>query len=316
MAAPAAADSSSRAAALRCTGLVKHYGDVKAVDGIDLEVPRGICFGLLGPNGAGKTTTLEMIEGLTPPDGGEIEVCGLRWRDEAAEIRSRIGVQLQATSLYNKITPREALDLFGSYYPKRRPTEELLDLVQLQDKADSYHITLSGGQAQRLALALALVNDPEVVFLDEPTAGLDPQGRRSLWDVVRGMKAAGRTVMLTTHYMDEAESLCDRLAILDHGRILQSGTPAELIAGLGIPSVVELTFDGPAPDPTPFRERLGVAVESRGGVWEIPTSDPKAMLPRLFAAIEAVGLEYGQVHVRRATLEDVFLHLTGRSLRD
>ena len=257
-----------------------------------------------------------MIEGLTPPDGGEIEICGLRWRDEAAEIRSRIGVQLQATSLYNKITPREALDLFGSYYPKRRPTEELLELVQLQEKADAYHITLSGGQAQRLALALALVNDPEVVFLDEPTAGLDPQGRRSLWEVVRGMKAAGRTVMLTTHYMDEAEVLCDRLAILDHGRILQSGTPAELIAGLGIPSVVELTFEGAAPDPTAFRERLGAAVEARGDVWEVPTSDPKTMLPRLFNAIEAAGLEYEQVHVRRATLEDVFLHLTGRSLRD
>jgi ABC-2 type transport system ATP-binding protein len=192
----------------------------------------------------------------------------------------------------------------------------MLERVGLTELAAVRAEKLSGGQAQRLSIACALIHDPEIVFLDEPTAGLDPQGRRSLWDVVRGMKAAGRTVMLTTHYMDEAESLCDRLAILDHGRILQSGTPAELIAGLGIPSVVELTFDGAAPDPTPFRERLGVAVESRGGVWEIPTSDPKTMLPRLFAAIEAVGLEYGQVHVRRATLEDVFLHLTGRSLRD
>ncbi len=296
--------------------LRKQFPNVLAVDGVDLEVAAGEVFGLLGPNGAGKTTTLEMIEGLTPPDDGEIEVCGLRWREDATEIRSRIGVQLQATSLYNKITPREALDLFGSYYPRRRPTDELLTLVQLQDKADAYHVTLSGGQAQRLALALALVNDPEVVFLDEPTAGLDPQGRRSLWEVVRGIKAAGRTVVLTTHYMDEAESLCDRLAILDHGRILRSGTPAELIASLGIPSVVELTFDGAAPDPTAFRERLGAAIEVRGGLWEIATPDPKTLLPRLFTAIEGSGLDYNQVHVRRATLEDVFLHLTGRSLRD
>jgi ABC-2 type transport system ATP-binding protein len=227
-------------------------------------------------------------------------------------------VQLQATSLYNKITPREALDLFGSYYPKRRGTEELLELVQLKDKADAYHVTLSGGQAQRLALALALVNDPEVVFLDEPTAGLDPQGRRSLWEVVRAMKAEGRTTMLTTHYMDEAEALCDRLAILDHGKILRSGTPAELIASLGIPSVVELAFDGAAPDPTAFAARLGdgAAIEARGDVWEIPTRDPKTLLPKLMTAIESQRLEYSQVHVRRPTLEDVFLHLTGRSLRE
>ncbi len=296
--------------------LRKQFPKVLAVAGVDLNVAAGEVFGLLGPNGAGKTTTLEMIEGLTPPDAGEIEVCGLAWGHDAQQIRARIGVQLQATSLYNKITPREALDLFGSYYPKRRGTEELLGLVQLKDKADSYHVTLSGGQAQRLALALALVNDPEVVFLDEPTAGLDPQGRRSLWEVVRAMKAEGRTTMLTTHYMDEAEALCDRLAIIDHGRILRSGTPAELIASLGIPSVIELTFDGAAPDPSAFAARLGLDVEARGDVWEIPTPDPKTLLPRLLTAIESERLEYSQVHVRRATLEDVFLQLTGRSLRD
>ena len=297
-------------------GLRKQFPKVLAVAGVDLTVARGEVFGLLGPNGAGKTTTLEMIEGLTVPDSGEISICGLNWGQNAQEIRARIGVQLQATSLFNKITPREALDLFGSYYPKRRGTEELLDLVQLKDKANAYTITLSGGQAQRLALALALVNDPEVVFLDEPTAGLDPQGRRSLWEVVRTMKAEGRTTILTTHYMDEAEALCDRLAILDHGKILRSGTPAELIAGLGIPSVVELTFDGAAPDPASFAARLGTAVEARGDVWEIPTPDPKTLLPRLFATIESERLEYSQVHVRRATLEDVFLQLTGRSLRE
>ena len=297
-------------------GLRKQFPGVLAVAGVDLNVSAGEVFGLLGPNGAGKTTTLEMIEGLTPPDAGEITVCGLHWRENPQQIRARIGVQLQATSLYNKITPREALDLFGGYYPKRRGTEELLELVQLKDKANAYHVTLSGGQAQRLALALALVNDPEVVFLDEPTAGLDPQGRRSLWEVVRAMKAEGRTTMLTTHYMDEAEALCDRLAILDHGKILRSGTPAELIASLGIPSVVELTFEGSAPDPAGFASRLGVPVEARGDVWEIPTPDPKTLLPRLFTTIESERLEYNQVHVRRATLEDVFLQLTGRSLRD
>jgi ABC-2 type transport system ATP-binding protein len=296
--------------------LRKQFPKVLAVAGVDLNVAAGEVFGLLGPNGAGKTTTLEMIEGLTPADAGEIAICGLNWRQHAQEIRARIGVQLQATSLYNKITPREALELFGSYYPKRRKTQELLELVQLEEKADAYHVTLSGGQAQRLALALALVNDPEVVFLDEPTAGLDPQGRRSLWEVVRKMKNEGRTTMLTTHYMDEAEALCDRLAILDHGKILRSGTPAELIASLGIPSVVELTFEGAAPDPSAFAARLAVPVEARGDVWEIPTRDPKTLLPKLFTAIESERLEYNQVHVRRATLEDVFLQLTGRSLRD
>lgn len=297
-------------------GLRKQFPGVLAVAGVDLSIAAGEVFGLLGPNGAGKTTTLEMIEGLTRPDAGEISIRGLNWNQHAGEIRSIIGVQLQATSLYNKITPREALDLFGAYYPRRRSTADLLKLVQLEDKADAYHVTLSGGQAQRLALALALVNDPEVVFLDEPTAGLDPQGRRSLWEVVRAMKGEGRTVVLTTHYMDEAESLCDRLAILDHGRILRSGTPAELIASLGIPSVVELTFAGAAPDPSVFASRLGVAVEARGDVWEIPTPDPKTLLPRLLSVIESEHLDYQQVHVRRATLEDVFLQLTGRSLRE
>jgi len=302
--------------ALRICGLRKAFPKVVAVDGVDLEVARGEVFGLLGPNGAGKTTTLEIIEGLTTADTGEIEILGLTWKDHGQEIRSRIGVQLQSTSLFNKITPREALDLYGSYYPKRRGTQELLDLVQLEEKADAFHITLSGGQQQRLALALALVNDPEMVFLDEPTTGLDPQARRSLWDVVRRMKAEGRTVVLTTHYMDEAEALCDRLAIMDHGKVIATGTPASLIADLAIPSVVELTFQGDSPDPARFAARLGQAVERRADLWEIPTPDPKALLPRLLESAEADAVPFHQVHIRRATLEDVFLQRTGRSLRE
>jgi ABC-2 type transport system ATP-binding protein len=302
--------------ALRIHGLRKAFPKVVAVASVDLEVARGEVFGLLGPNGAGKTTTLEMIEGLTVPDAGEIEILGQSWKRDGQQIRARIGVQLQSTSLFNKITPREALDLYGTYYPKARPTAELLDLVQLNDKADAYHVTLSGGQQQRLALALALVNDPELVFLDEPTTGLDPQARRGLWDVVRRMKAEGRTVLLTTHYMDEAEALCDRLAIMDHGQVIASGTPASLIAQLAIPSVVELTFDGAAPDPAAFSARLGESVERRSDLWEIPTPDPKALLPRILETAETAGVPYQQIHIRRATLEDVFLHQTGRSLRD
>ncbi len=302
--------------ALRLRGLRKTFPKVVAVDGVDLDVAQGEVFGLLGPNGAGKTTTLEIIEGLTSSDAGEIEILGLTWANNGQEIRSRIGVQLQSTSLFNKITPREALDLYGSYYPKRRGTEELLKLVQLEEKADAHHITLSGGQQQRLALAMALVNDPELVFLDEPTTGLDPQARRGLWDVVRSMKAEGRTVVLTTHYMDEAEALCDRLAIMDHGKVIATGTPTSLIADLAIPSVVELTFDGPAPEPGAFATDLGLAVERRADLWEIPTPDPKALLPRLLESAEARSVPFQQVHIRRATLEDVFLHRTGRSLRE
>ena len=302
--------------ALRVRGLRKRYPKVLAVDDVDLDVWRGEVFGLLGPNGAGKTTTLEIVEGLTPADAGEVQVLGLDLRKHGREIRSRFGVQLQSTSLYNKITPREALDLYGSYYPRRRPTSELLELVQLADKADAYHVTLSGGQQQRLAIALALVNDPELVFLDEPTTGLDPQARRSLWEVVRRMKAEGRTVILTTHYMEEAEALCDRLAILDHGRVLTVGTPLELVRELNVPSVVELAFDGAAPEAAAFARRLGHPVEVRGGLWEIPARDPKTLLPELLEAAEAEGVPFQQIHVRRATLEDVFLHRTGRSLRE
>ncbi len=298
--------------AIRVRGLRKRYPDTLAVDGIDLEVFRGEVFGLLGPNGAGKTTTLEILEGLNTADEGTLEVLGLQGR----ELRSRIGVQLQTTSLFQKITAREVLEVFGAYYPRCRPAAELLTLVGLTEKTNALVNTLSGGQQQRLALALALVNDPELVFLDEPTTGLDPQARRALWDIIRAMKGEGRTVVLTTHYMEEAETLCDRLAIMDHGRILRQGAPRTLIQELEVPSVVEFTFEGETPCCTPFAEATGFAVECRPGLWELPTQNPKGLLPQLLDAAEAHGVPYQQVHVRRATLEDVFLHLTGRSLRD
>ena len=302
--------------AIRIRGLRKRFPGVTAVDGLDLEVRRGEVFGLLGPNGAGKTTTLEIIEGLQIADEGEIEVLGLPWKTQAKAIRARIGVQLQSTSLFNKITPREAIELFGGYYPKARPTQELLDLVQLNEKADAFHVGLSGGQQQRLALALALVNDPELVFLDEPTTGLDPQARRGLWEVVRRMKAEGRTVLLTTHYMDEAEALCDRIAIVDHGKVLRVGTPRQLIAELGLPSVAELAFEEAAPDPATFAAAVGRKVEVVEDRWDLHLEDPKAQLPAILEAADRLGVSYAQLHLRRPTLEDVFLQLTGRSLRD
>src|SRR5450830_1084101 len=219
----------SGAPVIRVTDLKKHYGDVKAVGGVSFEVARGEVFGMLGPNGAGKTTTIEVLEGLRPPDSGTVEVFGLDVRKHPESIKQRIGVQLQSVSLYPRLTVTELLDLFGSFFANRVPTQHLIDAVDLGERAKAYSMNLSGGQQQRLSIALALVNDPELVFLDEPTTGLDPQARRSLWDLVKGLQAKGKTVMLTTHYMEEAAELCDRVAIMDHGRILEMGTVPELI---------------------------------------------------------------------------------------
>lgn len=303
--------------AIRCRGLVKRYPpDVLAVDGLDLEVRRGECFGLLGPNGAGKTTTIEILEGLLAPSAGDVELLGTTWARDPERLRQRLGITLQETHLPERLTVEEILRMFRSFYERGREVEDVIALVALGEKRRAWFDKLSGGQKQRLAVACALVGDPELLFLDEPTTGLDPQSRRQLWDVVLGMKAEGRTVLLTTHYMDEAEALCDRLAIMDHGQVIATGTPAALIAQLAIPSVVELTFDGTAPDPAPFAARLGQAVEARGDLWEIPTRDPKTLLPLILETAEAAAVPYQQVHVRRATLEDVFLHQTGRSLRD
>jgi ABC-2 type transport system ATP-binding protein len=302
--------------AIDACGLHKHFGKVHAVRGMNLQVRRGEVFGLLGPNGAGKTTSLEMLEGLVRPDAGEIRILGLDWRHEGARIRSRIGVQFQSTQLDDKVKVREALEIFGSYYPKARDADDLLRLLQMEDKAGAYQSRLSGGQRQRLALGLALVNDPELLFLDEPTTGLDPQARQGLWDLVRQLKGEGRTVLLSTHYMDEAEALCDRVGIMDHGNILQLGTPRELIAGLNEPSYAEIEFLGAAPDPQPFMERLGMAFEAKAQHWAVPLTDPKRDLQRLLACVDALDVPLHQLHVRRASLEDVFLQRTGRSLRD
>src|SRR5438128_11599218 len=219
--------------ALRCEKLVKHYGTLAAVAGLDLETRRGECFGLLGPTGAGKTTAVEILEGLNEPTAGSVEVLGLRWDRNERALRQRLGISLQETHLPDRLTVEENLRMFRSFYAQGRPIEEVLELVGLQEKRKSWTEKLSGGQKQRLAVACALVSDPEVLFLDEPTTGLDPQSRRQLWDVVIGFKSRGRTVLLTTHYMDEAERLCDRVAVVDKGKVIAQGTPQELIAGLG-----------------------------------------------------------------------------------
>ena len=216
--------------AVRTTDLVKRYGEVLAVDGLSLEVRRGECFGLLGPNGAGKTTTVEILEGLLDPTGGEVEVLGQRWEVDPAALRQRLGITLQETHLPDRLTVAEVVELFRSFYRRGRDVEEVLALVSLAEKRRTWYEKLSGGQKQRLAVACALVSDPELLFLDEPTTGLDPQSRRQLWEVVLRAKAEGRTVMLTTHYMDEAERLCDRVAIIDRGKVIALGTPRELIA--------------------------------------------------------------------------------------
>ena len=302
--------------AVEASGLHKRFRDVHAVRGLDLQVRRGEVFGLLGPNGAGKTTSMEMLEGLVPPDAGTIRILGLDWRSDGAAIRNRIGVQFQSTQLDDKVKVREALDLFGSYYPQPRNPDDLLRLLQLEDKANVYQSKLSGGQRQRLALGLALVNQPELVFLDEPTTGLDPQARQVLWALVRQLKSEGRTVLLTTHYMDEAQALCDRVGIMDQGQILQLGTPRELIASLNQASYAEIEFEGAAPDAAQFTQRLGIAVDVKPQHWAVPLVDPKSDLRKLLACVEELDLPMQQLHVRRASLEDVFLHRTGRSLRD
>jgi len=289
-----------------------------AVDGLDLEVRLGECFGLLGPNGAGKTTTVEVLQGLLTPDAGDVQILGMRWKTDERALRERLGTQLQETIFPDKLTVREVVTLFRSLYEHGTTVDEAIDAVALREKQNTWVKKLSGGQRQRLAIAAALVSDPELLFLDEPTAGLDPQSRHQLWDIIASLRERGKTVLLTTHYMDEAERLCDRVAVVDHGKVIALGTPRELIASLGAEHVVEFGVeDGVHLTEDALRELPGVEeVRIENGTTRITVRRVHEAVPALLGLLNDQGASLNQLATHHATLEDVFLHLTGRSLRD
>ena len=302
--------------AIQVTDLTKRYEELTAVDEISFHVEDREIFGILGPNGAGKTTTLEMIETLREPDSGEILVEGLDVRKDAKKIKEMIGVQLQTTVFFDNLTVYETIDLFGSFYSKQLTPDELLKRVGLEEKRDSKLNELSGGQHKRVSIALALVNDPELIFLDEPTTGLDPQARRSLWDLVKGLQEKGKSVMLTTHYMEEAAELCDRVAIMDHGRILEMGTVPDLIGRRFKERAV--FFDSNTKLPAERLGRLGGVTRAtqEDGQTVLYSKDVPATIGGLLAMADELTFEPRNLGIRQATLEDVFLDLTGRALRD
>jgi ABC-2 type transport system ATP-binding protein len=305
--------------ALRVRDLRKAYKDVVAVDGLNLVVQAGECFGLLGPNGAGKTTTVEICEGLTPPDSGEVEVLGRRWNSDAAQLRQRLGIQLQDTQLSEKLTVQETVRLFRSFFRQGAGASEVIARVQLEEKQNARVGALSGGQKQRLALACALVGDPDFLFLDEPTTGLDPQARRQLWELIEEFKKSGRTILLTTHYMDEAERLCDRVAIMDHGKEIALGTPRELIAATCAEQMVEFTAGGVshALDVPALRRIEGVReVRTENGAVLLQVAELHTSVPALLAELTRQNVPLTELRTHSATLEDVFVTLTGRHLRD
>ncbi len=298
--------------AVRVDGLVKRYGDLVAVDGITFEVPKGEVFAFLGPNGAGKTTTVEILECLRRPTDGQASVLGLDVRKEAKAIRKLVGVLPQEFNTYERLTVKENIEYFGSMYSKALDADELISIVGLEDKRDALFMNLSGGQKQKLGVAVALVNDPEVVFLDEPSSGLDPKARRDIWEAIRALKGRGRTVFLTTHYMEEAEVLADRVGIISKGRIVDMGTPDELIRRHGAATRLMIKSPGPG-----AKELLcaqpGCSVRESNGDIEV-TLGSKSALPDLISRMERAGVQYGELSLKRATLEDVFLNLTGEEL--
>jgi ABC-2 type transport system ATP-binding protein len=311
--------------AIRVSDLRKEYpgrnGPVHAVKGIDLEIKSGECFGLLGPNGAGKTTTVEILEGLNSPTSGEVEVLGRQWSTDEVAIRERIGVTLQETRFPDKETVHETVSLFRSFYKSGMDPDDVIARVSLESKSNAFIEQLSGGQQQRLAVAIALVGDPEILFLDEPTTGLDPQSRRQLWEVIRDLRDRGRTVVLTTHYMDEAERLCDRVAIIDNGNIIAHGSPAELIARLGGDHIVEFALE--AAGPAGAHEAgaflgldsvLAARVENDG--YSLTVAEPHRAIPALLDELDRQQRPLVRLTTRHVSLEDVFVSLTGRHLRD
>jgi ABC-2 type transport system ATP-binding protein len=313
----AAAQAAKNGVALRCKGLVKRYPDVVAVNGLNLEIRFGECFGLLGPNGAGKTTTIEICEGLNKPDEGVVELLGHAWGSGYdREMRNRFGVQLQETKLSEKLTVEETLKLFRSFYSSGRNVDDLIRVVSLEEKQNSRVGKLSGGQRQRLAIACALAGNPELLFLDEPSTGLDPQARLSVWEIVEQFKSQGGSVILTTHYMEEAARLCDRLAIMDHGKIITQGTPAELIHSLGADQIIEFTTNKNL-EHDELMELSGVRGSTKTEEkYSLTVVDISEALPSLLALIEKREASLITLTTHQATLEDVFVSLTGRMLRD
>jgi ABC-2 type transport system ATP-binding protein len=303
---------------IECTDLRKTYdGKVEAVRGLSLRIEAGECFGLLGPNGAGKTTTIEILEGLLTPTAGDVRLFGHSWADNPRQLREWIGISLQETRLSEKLTVRETIELFASFYSEPRPTLDVLRDLELTEKADSWVGKLSGGQKQRLAVATALVGNPRILFLDEPTTGLDPQSRRQLWDIVRNFQQKGGTVLLTTHYMDEAERLCDRLAIVDHGQIIAEGTPSDLIDRLGGHHVVEFEVTGNGHGTDAWRALPSVeSVRNEDGTICLNVREPHLTIPALLEAVNRQRQQLEHLSTRQASLEDVFVNLTGRHLRE
>ncbi|MGH9441473.1 MAG: ABC transporter ATP-binding protein [Thermoanaerobaculia bacterium] len=315
MASPSS-DSAAPGPAVFSRNLKKAFGAVQAVAGVDLNVASGECFGLLGPNGAGKTTTIEILEGLTRRDEGDVEILGLRWEDDPSAIRRRIGVSLQESRTTEKLSVFETLRLFRSFYDHGLDPEEAMRFLSLEEKRNTWVVKLSGGQRQRLAVACALVGDPEVLFLDEPTTGLDPQSRLQLWDRIQALKDRGKTVLLTTHYMEEAERLCERVAIMDHGRIIAEGTPQELIARLQASNILEFSSE-PALSEDEVRRIAGSReTRARDSGWLVSVDSLVQAIPSLFPILDRAGARLVTLSTHRATLEDVFVSMTGRELRD